>query len=92
LSSLLIASEGEHRLAQHRVAPRTEPSEAARRRVARAKSQHDVAGWRGPTSALTPTGIVRTEDDDGSIYVLQVAESMDLTAEPICDWRDGDPW
>jgi aminoglycoside 2'-N-acetyltransferase I len=48
--------------------------------------------WRGPTSALTPSGIVRTEDDDGSIYVLQVAESMNLTAELICDWRDGDLW
>jgi aminoglycoside 2'-N-acetyltransferase I len=48
--------------------------------------------WRGPTSALTPAGIVRTEDDDGSIYVLQVAESMDLAAELVCDWRDGDLW
>ena len=48
--------------------------------------------WRGPTSALSPTGIVRTEDDDGSIYVLQVAESMNLAAELTCDWRDGDLW
>ena len=48
--------------------------------------------WRGPTSALTPTGVVRTEEDDGSIYVLQVAEPMDLTAELTCDWRDGDLW
>jgi aminoglycoside 2'-N-acetyltransferase I len=48
--------------------------------------------WRGPTSALTPTGIVRTEDDDGSIYVLQVADPMELEAELICDWRDGDVW
>jgi aminoglycoside 2'-N-acetyltransferase I len=48
--------------------------------------------WQGPTSALTPTGTVRTEDDDGSIYVLQVAEPMDLAAELVCDWRDGDLW
>jgi aminoglycoside 2'-N-acetyltransferase I len=48
--------------------------------------------WRGPTSALTPAGIVRTEDDDGSVYVLQVAEPMDLAAELTCDWRDGDLW
>jgi aminoglycoside 2'-N-acetyltransferase I len=48
--------------------------------------------WRGPTSALTPTGIVRTEDDDGSVQVLQVAESLDLAAELTCDWRDGDLW
>jgi aminoglycoside 2'-N-acetyltransferase I len=52
----------------------------------------DGTVFRRPTSALTPTGIVRTEDDDGSIYVLQVAESMDLTAELICDCRDGDLW
>jgi aminoglycoside 2'-N-acetyltransferase I len=48
--------------------------------------------WRGPTSALTPTGIVRTADDDGSIYVLRVAAPVDLAAELICDWRDGDVW
>jgi aminoglycoside 2'-N-acetyltransferase I len=48
--------------------------------------------WRGPTSALTPTGIVRTEENDGSIYALQVAEPMDLAAELTCDWRDGDVW
>jgi aminoglycoside 2'-N-acetyltransferase I len=48
--------------------------------------------WQGPTSALTPTGIVRTADDDGSIYVLRVAAPMDLAAELICDWRDGDVW
>ena len=48
--------------------------------------------WEGPTSALTPTGIVRTEEDDGSIYVLPVALSLDLSAELVCDWRDGDVW
>jgi aminoglycoside 2'-N-acetyltransferase I len=48
--------------------------------------------WQGPTSALTPTGIVRTADDDGSIYVLRVAAPVDLAAELVCDWRDGDVW
>ena len=48
--------------------------------------------WRGPTSALTPTGIVRTKEEDGSIYVLRVAEPLNLDAELICDWRDGDVW
>jgi len=48
--------------------------------------------WRGPTSALTPTGVVRTEDDDGAVYVLPVDEPMDLAAELVCDWRDGDLW
>jgi aminoglycoside 2'-N-acetyltransferase I len=48
--------------------------------------------WRGPTSALTPTGIKRTEEDDGSIYVLPVAVPLDLSGELTCDWRDGDVW
>jgi aminoglycoside 2'-N-acetyltransferase I len=48
--------------------------------------------WRGPTSALTPAGIVRTEGEDGGIYVLPVAAPLDLSGELTCDWRDGDVW
>jgi aminoglycoside 2'-N-acetyltransferase I len=48
--------------------------------------------WQGPSSALTPTGITRTEDDDGGIYVLPVAVPLDRTGELTCDWRDGDVW
>jgi aminoglycoside 2'-N-acetyltransferase I len=48
--------------------------------------------WRGPSSALTPTGIRRTEEDDGCLYVLETAASLDLDAELTCDWRDGDVW
>jgi aminoglycoside 2'-N-acetyltransferase I len=48
--------------------------------------------WQGPTSALTPTGVVRTEEEDGSIYVLPVAAALDLSGELTCDWRDGDVW
>ncbi len=48
--------------------------------------------WKGPTSALTPTGMMRTEDEDGSVYVLPVALSLDLSGELTCDWRDGDLW
>lgn len=48
--------------------------------------------WQGPTSALTPTGITRTEQEDGSIYVLAGAVPLDLFAELTCDWRDGDVW
>jgi aminoglycoside 2'-N-acetyltransferase I len=40
---------------------------------------------------LTPDGVVRTEDDDGGVYVLPVAP-VDLTAGLTCDWRDGDVW
>lgn len=48
--------------------------------------------WRGPTSALTPDGIVRTEAEDGGIYVLPVVAALDGTGPLTCDWRDGDPW
>ena len=45
--------------------------------------------WQGPTSALTPTGITRTEEE---IYVLAVAAPLNLSGELTCDWRDGDVW
>jgi aminoglycoside 2'-N-acetyltransferase I len=48
--------------------------------------------WQGPSSALTPDGIRRTEDDDGGIYVLPGTVALDLGGELTCDWRDGDVW
>ena len=53
------------------------------------------AGWRrwqGPTSAMTPGGIVRTPEDDGGVYVLPAGARLDIGAELTCDWRDGDTW
>ncbi len=48
--------------------------------------------WVGPTSALTPTGIVRTPAEDGCIYVFPVTHPLDVGDELTCDWRDGDVW
>lgn len=48
--------------------------------------------WRGATWALTPSGRVRTEEEDGNVYVLEVAGALDTAAELVCDWRDGDLW
>ncbi|MEW5812137.1 MAG: GNAT family N-acetyltransferase [Actinomycetota bacterium] len=50
--------------------------------------------WPGTTSALTPGGLVRTPDDDGTVFVLPVASTVDLeaAADLACDWRDGDVW
>jgi aminoglycoside 2'-N-acetyltransferase I len=48
--------------------------------------------WQGPTSALTPTGIVRTREEDGSVFVLPVSASLNQHDELICDWRDGEVW
>jgi len=48
--------------------------------------------WEGPTSALTPAGMARTQADDGCIYVLPVGIRLDLSGPLSCDWRDGDVW
>jgi aminoglycoside 2'-N-acetyltransferase I len=48
--------------------------------------------WRGPLSALTPSGVRRTPGEDGCIYVLEVTVPLDLSGELTCDWRDGDLW
>jgi aminoglycoside 2'-N-acetyltransferase I len=53
---------------------------------------HGWQRWRGPTFALTPAGIVRTADVDGSVYVLPLGVPVDLDGELTCDWRDGDVW
>jgi aminoglycoside 2'-N-acetyltransferase I len=48
--------------------------------------------WGGPTSALTPAGVRRTEDADGAIHVLPVTVTLALDGELVCDWRDGEVW
>jgi aminoglycoside 2'-N-acetyltransferase I len=48
--------------------------------------------WHGPTSALTPTGIVRTREEDGSVFVLPVSASLNQRGELTCDWREGEVW
>lgn len=48
--------------------------------------------WRGPSSVLSPTGIVRTEEEDGHLYVLPLTAELDLAGELVCDWRPGDVW
>ncbi|MFC5723621.1 GNAT family N-acetyltransferase [Streptomyces gamaensis] len=48
--------------------------------------------WRGPSFVLAPTGIERTEDEDGCIFVLPVGAKVDLDGEIVCDWRPGDVW
>ncbi len=48
--------------------------------------------WHGPTCALTPAGVLRTDDEDGGVHVLEGALPLDLSGELTCDWRDGDVW
>jgi len=50
--------------------------------------------WRGPTYCDTPTGRLRTEDDDGGVMVLRTSRSgaLDLASSITCDFRSGDVW
>jgi aminoglycoside 2'-N-acetyltransferase I len=50
--------------------------------------------WRGPTYVDSPSGRVRTEDEDDGILVLRTATTrdLDLAASLTCDWREGDVW
>ena len=48
--------------------------------------------WPGQASALTPAGIVRTPDEEGSIFVWPAGQVLDMNGELTCDWRDGDVW
>jgi aminoglycoside 2'-N-acetyltransferase I len=48
--------------------------------------------WQGRTFALTPDGVVRTEEEDDAIFVLPVSAPLDLSGDLTCDWRDGDVW
>jgi aminoglycoside 2'-N-acetyltransferase I len=48
--------------------------------------------WQGRTYGLTPAGVVRTEDEDGGVYVLQAEAPLDLQGDLTCDWRAGDLW
>jgi aminoglycoside 2'-N-acetyltransferase I len=48
--------------------------------------------WPGPTSALSPAGVVATPEADGAVFVLPVTAALDLSAPLTADWRDGDVW
>jgi aminoglycoside 2'-N-acetyltransferase I len=48
--------------------------------------------WRGRSWALTPGGVVRTPDEDGDIYILEVDTEIDVSGDLTCDWRAGDLW
>ncbi|TDV57238.1 GNAT family N-acetyltransferase [Actinophytocola oryzae] len=55
---------------------------------------YEGRGWqrlRGPSWAMTPDGLVRTEDDDDGIFVLADAP-VNSEAGLACDWRAGDVW
>ncbi len=48
--------------------------------------------WAGTTSVIAPGGIVRTEEEEGGIYVLPVSAELTRGGDLACDWRGGDVW
>ncbi|MFH8349905.1 GNAT family N-acetyltransferase [Streptomyces sp. NPDC018045] len=48
--------------------------------------------WQGPSAVLSPTGLRRTQEEDGAVHVLQAGTPLHLTGELACDWRSGDVW
>lgn len=48
--------------------------------------------WSGTASVIAPSGLERTADDEGYIYVLPVGVELDPGGDLACDWRAGDVW
>lgn len=50
--------------------------------------------WRGTTAVVTPAGLLRTPDDDDSMFVWPVPGTgrVDVAGSLACEWRDGDVW
>jgi aminoglycoside 2'-N-acetyltransferase I len=50
--------------------------------------------WRGPTYVSSPSGRVRTADDDGGILIMRTPRTpeLDTRVSLTCDWRQGDVW
>src|SRR3954451_8145272 len=46
--------------------------------------------WRGPTFAMTPEGVVRTDGEDDSVYVCPLDAPLDPAGPLTCDWREGE--
>jgi len=50
--------------------------------------------WLGPTFVRAPSGLQRTADDDGGIFILRTPSTpaLAVTDRLVCDWRSGDVW
>jgi aminoglycoside 2'-N-acetyltransferase I len=48
--------------------------------------------WEGTASAITPSGLQRTPEEEGWIFVFPVSVDMNLGGDLACDWRQGDLW
>jgi aminoglycoside 2'-N-acetyltransferase I len=50
--------------------------------------------WRGATFVATPSGPLRTPDEDEGIMILRTPRTppLDLSGDIVADWREGDVW
>jgi aminoglycoside 2'-N-acetyltransferase I len=48
--------------------------------------------WQGPLLASTPSGVARTADEDGGVFVWPPSLSLDQTLPLCADFRSGDIW
>ncbi len=48
--------------------------------------------WIGRSYGITPEGLIRTEEDDGFLYVLPVTVPLELSADLTADWRIDSAW
>lgn len=48
--------------------------------------------WTGTASVIAPSGIERTEEEEGGIYVLAGSVQLTPDGDLACDWRGGDVW
>ncbi len=48
--------------------------------------------WRGPTFASVGATPMRTESEDGNVFIFAVRELPPLDEALTCDARSGDPW
>ena len=62
------------------------------RRRRRALHGARVGPLGGPDLRAHRSGLARTEEDDGSVFVLPAGAELDPALPLACDWRDGAPW
>lgn len=48
--------------------------------------------WTGTASVIAPSGLERTPDEEGNIFVLPVTARLDGRGDLASDWRGGDVW
>lgn len=48
--------------------------------------------WTGTASVIAPSGLQRTPEDEGAIYLRLGRTELRRNGDLACDWRPGDVW